>query len=45
MPQIRISKQVKKKLETIKERNGHSSMDSVLRYLINKAEGDESCSA
>jgi len=37
MPQIRISKQVKTRFEEIKKRDGHSSMDSVARYLLNKA--------
>jgi len=34
---IQVSNYVKKKLDNIKNRNGHSSQDSVLRYLINKA--------
>jgi len=37
MAHIRISENVKKKLEEIKRRNGHTTMDSVIRYLLNKA--------
>jgi len=35
---IQVSAYVKEKLDAIKKRNGHSSQDSVLRYLLNKAE-------
>lgn len=35
---IQVSKYVKKKLDEIKERNGHSSMDSTIRSLINECE-------
>jgi len=31
---IQISKHVKKKLDELKKRNGHTSYDSVLRYLL-----------
>ena len=34
---IWISEYVKKKLDKIKERNGHKSYDSVLRYLLERA--------
>lgn len=34
---IKVSDQVKKKLDDIKERNGHTSMDSVVRYLLTKS--------
>jgi len=33
MPQIRLSEQVKKVIDHIKKRNGHSSHDSVIRSL------------
>lgn len=38
---IQVSQFVKEKLDRIKERNGHTSMDSVLRYLLNEAEKHE----
>ncbi len=34
MPQIRVSDQLKDELESLKERNGHTSMDSLIRALI-----------
>jgi len=34
---IWVSEYVKKKLDKIKERNGHKSYDSVLRYLLERA--------
>lgn len=34
---IQVSEYVKKILDGIKTRNGHTSQDSVVRYLINKA--------
>ena len=34
---IWVSRQVKDKLEEIKRRNGHSSFDSVIRYLLMRA--------
>jgi predicted CopG family antitoxin len=34
---IKVSQQVYDKLESIKQRNGHTSVDSVLRYLLMKA--------
>ncbi len=34
MGQIRVSDQVKEQLESVKERNGHTSMDSLLRALM-----------
>jgi len=34
---IRISEHVYKKLKEIKERNGHTSLDSVIRYLLMRA--------
>ena len=36
-PIIRVSNQMRTTLDTIKERNGHTSMDSVIRYLLAKA--------
>ena len=33
---IQVSEYVKSKLDKIKKRNGHTSYDSVLRYLLNK---------
>ena len=33
---IKVSRQVKEKLDEIKKRNGHSSYDSVIRELISK---------
>jgi len=36
MPLIKVSEQVKAKLEAIRNRNGHKSMDSVIRYLLMK---------
>ncbi|MBA7491929.1 hypothetical protein ES702_02477 [subsurface metagenome] len=33
---IQISKHVKKTLDEIKDRNGHTSMDSVIRHLLTK---------
>ena len=38
MPQIRVSEQVKKQLDEIKGRNGHTSHDSVMRFLLSEAE-------
>lgn len=35
---IRVSDYVKEKLDEIKKRNGHSSHDSVLRFLISNSE-------
>lgn len=35
---IQVSEYVKERLDKIKRRNGHTSMDSVLRYLLNKAD-------
>jgi len=37
MPLIRVSEQVKEKLEEIKKGDGHTSVDSVLRYLLERA--------
>jgi len=34
---IWVSEYVKKRLDEIKERNGHKSYDSVLRYLLERA--------
>jgi predicted CopG family antitoxin len=34
---IKVSQQVYEKLKSIKQRNGHTSVDSVLRYLLTKA--------
>lgn len=34
---VKVSNQVKKVLDDIKDRNGHSSMDSVIRYVLIKA--------
>jgi len=34
---VKVSNQVKKVLDNIKNRNGHSSMDSVIRYVLIKA--------
>ena len=39
MPAIRLSKQIKKAVDYIKKRNGHSSHDSVIRALIVETEG------
>jgi predicted glycosyltransferase len=36
-PHARLSDYIMQKLETIKERDGHKSLDSVLRYLLSKA--------
>lgn len=33
---IQLSRYVQKRLEDIKNRNGHTSYDSVIRYLLNK---------
>ena len=42
MPQIRVSEQVKKQLDEIKGRNGHTSHDSVIRFLLsNPCKGTE----
>ena len=39
---IKVSEQVKAALDRIKERNGHTSYDSVIRYLLWRAgEGEE----
>jgi len=38
MPLIRISEYVKERLEKIKRRNGHTSIDSVIRYLLSLEE-------
>ena len=35
--QVKVSDQVYEKLRSIKERNGHTSLDSVIRYLLMKA--------
>ena len=37
MPQERFSDYVREKLDKIKKRNGHTSYDSVIRYLLSKA--------
>ena len=37
MTTVGLSDYVKKKLDKIKERNGHTSQDSVIRYLLDKA--------
>jgi hypothetical protein len=34
---IQVSDYVKKELDKIKKRNGHSTYDSVVRYLLMKA--------
>ena len=34
---IKVSEQVKAALDRIKERNGHTSYDSVIRYLLWRA--------
>lgn len=34
MPYVRVSEHVKKKLEEIKKKEQHTSMDSVIRMLI-----------
>ena len=34
---IKVSPQTKAKLEEIKRRNGHSSLDSVIKWLLAKA--------
>ena len=34
---VGVSEQVKKVLDEIKKRNGHTSYDSVIRYLLMKA--------
>jgi len=39
MPQIRVSPQVKENLTKIQKRNGHTSMDSALRFLLTIEEG------
>jgi len=38
---VQVSEYVKKILDGIKMRNGHTSMDSVIRHLINKAGEDQ----
>jgi len=38
MAHIRVSEQVKERLEEIKKRNGHTSLDSVIRYLLMEVE-------
>jgi len=43
MPQIRISDQLKEKLESLKKRNGHTSMDSLIRGLISNPCKGTSC--
>ena len=37
MKTVGVSNHVKEKLDNIKKRNGHTSLDSVMRYLLNKA--------
>lgn len=37
MPVIKVSEYVKERLDSIKSRNGHTSLDSVIRYLLMKA--------
>jgi len=34
---IRVSPQVKAKLEAMKARNGHTTLDSVIRQVLSKA--------
>jgi len=34
MPQIRVSEQVKDDLQSIKENNGHTSIDSAIREVL-----------
>lgn len=44
MPQIRVSEQVKKQLDEIKGRNGHTSHDSILRSLLSSPCKGTECS-
>ena len=39
MKTIGVSEEVKKQLDALKDRNGHTSMDSVMRYFLSLEKG------
>ena len=40
---IQVSDYVKERLDKIKKRNGHTSYDSVLRYLLTRSGEEQRC--